>query len=232
MQNTGFVSARLNAKGEPTASTGQRPVPWWSFTKTVLATAALILVDQGRLILDDPLPGHDFTLRHLLQHRSGLPDYGWIAAYQLAARNGQAPWSTEQIFDQTKASQLLFAPGQGWRYSNIGYLRVRELIEETAGQTLDSALKTLIFDALARSSVRIAATVEDLDGTEWGNPLKYDPGWFYHGLLLGTAKDAARFLHHLITGAMISAEVRTQMLSHIRSTASCQAGHGSKPAMA
>ena len=38
------------------------PVPWWSFTKTVLAAAALVLVDAGRLTLDTPLAGQRYTL--------------------------------------------------------------------------------------------------------------------------------------------------------------------------
>ena len=54
--------------------------PWWSFTKTVLAAAALALVADGRLSLDAPVRGRSFTLRHLLQHRAGLPEYGQLAA--------------------------------------------------------------------------------------------------------------------------------------------------------
>ena len=57
------------------------PVPWWSFTKTVLAAAALVLVDAGRLTLDTPLAGQRYTLRQLLQHRAGVPDYGSLADY-------------------------------------------------------------------------------------------------------------------------------------------------------
>ena len=51
-------------------------VPWWSFTKTVIAAAALVLVRDGKLLLDTPVTGKPFTLRQLLQHQSGLPDYG------------------------------------------------------------------------------------------------------------------------------------------------------------
>ena len=43
------------------------PVPWWSFSKTVLAATALALVAEGRLSLDEPLEGRGFSLR---QHRS------------------------------------------------------------------------------------------------------------------------------------------------------------------
>jgi CubicO group peptidase (beta-lactamase class C family) len=41
-------------------------VPWWSYTKTVLAAAAFVLVSQNRVALDEPLTGGRFTLRQLL----------------------------------------------------------------------------------------------------------------------------------------------------------------------
>jgi len=44
------------------------PVPWWSVRKTVLAAGALVLVAEGRLVLDLPLAGRAFTLRQLLAH--------------------------------------------------------------------------------------------------------------------------------------------------------------------
>ncbi len=50
-------------------------VPWWSFTKTLISTAALALVRDGVLRLDDRLPERPYSLRMLLQHRAGLADY-------------------------------------------------------------------------------------------------------------------------------------------------------------
>src|SRR5262249_22009069 len=60
-------------------------VPWWSFTKTAIATAALALVRDGRLALGTPLPGRAFTLGQLLQHRAGLQS---IMRRSSATRNG------------------------------------------------------------------------------------------------------------------------------------------------
>ena len=56
-------------------------VPWWSFTKTLIAAAALALVRDGALRLDDRLPGRPYSLRLLLQHRAGLSDYGGLKSY-------------------------------------------------------------------------------------------------------------------------------------------------------
>ena len=56
-------------------------VPWWSFTKTLIAAAALALARDGALRLDDRLPGRSYSLRLLLQHRAGLADYGGLKRY-------------------------------------------------------------------------------------------------------------------------------------------------------
>ena len=66
-------------------------VPWWSFTKTVMAAAALVLVARGRLDLDGPVPGRPFVLRHLLQHTAGIASYGGLAAYHEAVGRGEPP---------------------------------------------------------------------------------------------------------------------------------------------
>lgn len=50
--------------------------PWWSITKTVIAVSSLKLWEAGDLDLDEPLPSHPFTLRQLLKHTAGVPNYG------------------------------------------------------------------------------------------------------------------------------------------------------------
>jgi CubicO group peptidase (beta-lactamase class C family) len=52
---------------------GAAPAPWWSLSKTAIASAALVLVQRGRLQLDAMLLGQAFTLRQLLYHAAGLP---------------------------------------------------------------------------------------------------------------------------------------------------------------
>jgi CubicO group peptidase (beta-lactamase class C family) len=67
-------------------------VPWWSFTKTLISAAALVLVRDGVLRLDDPLPGRRYTLRLLLQHRAGLPEYGDLRDYHAAVSRDEDAW--------------------------------------------------------------------------------------------------------------------------------------------
>jgi len=198
-----FLTARIERGGAAAASVDQATVPWWSFTKTALAAAALKLVAEGRLALDAPIAGRPYTLLHLLQHRSGLPDYGALAAYREAARRGDAPWDESELLARVAADRLLFAPGHGWLYSNIGYLLVRRMIEEAAGEEIASALRHLLFEPLGLLSARMAATADDLARTAWGNRRRYHPGWVYHGLLVGTPGDAVRFLERLFSGVVL-----------------------------
>jgi CubicO group peptidase (beta-lactamase class C family) len=144
-------------------------VPWWSFGKTVIAAAALTLVQDGALVLDAPLPGAPYTLRQLLAHTSGLPDYGGVGAYHAAVAAGEAPWSEAELLQRAAGERLLFAPGTGWAYSNIGYLKVVRLIEATTHAPLDRALAALVFGPLGVTA-RQAITAADLAGVAFAPP--------------------------------------------------------------
>lgn len=167
-------------------------VPWWSFGKTVLATAALRLVAEGRLALDD-------GLERLLQHRAGLSDYGALPDYHAAVAHGDQPWPAAELL-----ARMAGRSAPGWRYSNIGYFHLRTLIEATTGADIETALRGLV-------DVRLARTPEDLAACAWGNAACYHPGWVYHGLLLGTPLAAARFLHRLLTGDILPADLLARM---------------------
>jgi len=177
--------------------------PWWSFTKTAIATCTLQLVAKGHLDLDDTLPNRPYTLRQLLQHRAGLPEYGKLASYHEAVERRDEPWTADEMLARVDANHLDFPPGEGWRYSNVGYFFVRQIIEETVGADIGTALKTLVFDPLELETVRLVGVPGDLEKTVWGNKEDYHPGWVYHGLLVGRASDAVRFLHGLMSGQLL-----------------------------
>ena len=87
--------------------------PWWSFTKTVMAICALRLVEAGQLELDAPRPNKPYTLRQLLQHRAGVPNYGALNAYHEAVARNDAPWPRERLLKAVGADRLDFKPGEG-----------------------------------------------------------------------------------------------------------------------
>lgn len=186
-------------------------VPWWSFTKTVLAATALTLVRDGLIGLDDQLPEGPFTLRQLLRHEAGLADYGELADYHTAVARHDAPWLAEDMLQRLDATRLRYQPGVGWGYSNVGYLYVVRLIERTTGLTLERALQQRVFTPLGLSQVRLATTPADLHGVCLGDICAYDPGWVYHGLLVGPLSEAALLLERVLTGDLLPDELLQAM---------------------
>ncbi len=198
--------ALISADGTETLSGHAGAVPWWSFTKTVLAIAAVRLVEAGRLSLNAPLDGKPYTLAQLLKHEAGLPDYGGLAAYHADVAAGATPWPVERLLAEAEADRLRYPPGEGWAYSNIGYREVGQLVARAAGLTLGEALRDLVFAPAGLDGPRLALTQQDLAEVEMGGAPDYHPGWVYHGLVVGTVLDAARLLRALVDGRLVRFE--------------------------
>jgi len=208
-----LAAATISGESAPTISGTDAPVPWWSFTKTVLSAAALCLVDRGALKLDALLSERPFTLRQLLRHEAGVADYGSIACYHEDVAAGKAPWSVARMLTAAQADRLRFEPGTGWAYSNIGYLMVAQIIEAASDLPLAAALSSLVFDPMQLQTPRLALTPVELEGVEMGGAVGYNPGWVYHGLVTGTVADAARLLHALMTDRFLQPPTLSAMLA-------------------
>ncbi len=178
-------------------------IPWWSFTKTVLAATALSLVRDGLLTLDEPLAEGPFSLRQLLRHEAGLADYSELADYHAAVARHDTPWSAEEMLQRLDAGRLRYPPGSGWRYSNVGYLWLTRVIERVSGLALHQALSQRVLAPLKVSDVRLARTRADLATVAMGDCPDYDPGWVYHGLLVGPLAQAALLLERLLSGDLL-----------------------------
>jgi CubicO group peptidase (beta-lactamase class C family) len=199
IESTAIISADGTAR---TTGLTDR-VPWWSFTKTALAIATLRLVEDGLIGLDDKLPGEVFSARQLLRHESGLPDYGAIPRYHSDVAAGKRPWPVDHLLKAVEVSRSRYNPGAGWAYSNIGYLRITQLIEGTSGLNLASALQVLLFEPAHLESARLALEPDDLSDVQMGDVSGYHPGWVYHGLVVGSVRDAARLLWELAYGQLL-----------------------------
>ncbi len=181
----------------------------YSVTKPLLAVATLQLVGEGRLDLDVPVQEYipelaieaPVTVRQLLSHTSGVPDYGGMNEYREALlADPRRPWTPDEFLERTLRRGLIFAPGRGWSYSNIGFLVLRLLIERVTGKSLREALGQRIFEPLGLWHTFVAETVEDGHvltpgySTHFGaggspedvTPL-YHPGWVSHGVVVSTA---------------------------------------------
>ena len=197
---------------DPTCGESDAVFPWWSITKTVLAAAVLKLVDSGRLSLGNLYMDRPYTIRQLLQHTAGLNTYGG-PPYRAAVAAGDPVWPVAELLARVKADRLIFDPGQGWAYSNVGYLFVRQLIEETVDMEINEALRVLVFEPIGIHRTRIANTPDDMAQTHWGNPNGYDPRWVYHGLLIGPPSDAVDFLRRLFSVQFLSKDAASAMKS-------------------
>ena len=137
-----------------------------SVTKSVTAVVAVRLAHQGRLALDEPLAGqlapellHRWraldalprtTPRQLLAHTSGLPNYFTDKAF--AARLREEPgraWRPVELMDHAAAHGTPhFPPGQGFEYSDTGYVVAGILVEQVTGRPLHEVYRGLVFGPL------------------------------------------------------------------------------------
>lgn len=192
----GFVTAWKSAG--VVWSSSHAVAPWWSMTKTVIAVACLKLCEEGLLDIDEPLEGRPFSLRQLLQNTAGVPNYGPLKAYHKAVSAKEAAWPAQRLLSAVAADKLDFAPGTRWNYSNTGYLLVRQWLEHLTGKPLADIIQETVFEPLALKETSIARTTGDLDICLYLQGTGYDPEWVYHGLAIGSAADAVRFLDAIL----------------------------------
>ena len=187
------------------------PVPWWSFTKTVLAATALTLVRDGLVALDDQVLDGPFTLRQLLRHQAGLADYSELPEYHAEVESGAQSWPADEMLQRLDATRLRYTPGEGWRYSNVGYLYVARLIEQLTGLPLEEALDQRVLSPLGVTQAWLAKAGEGLHGVCQGVAPGYDPGWVYHRLLIGPLAEAALLLDRLLGGDLLPRQLLQDM---------------------
>jgi D-alanyl-D-alanine carboxypeptidase len=121
-----------------------------SVSKQFTAAAILLLAEQGKLSLSDPLSRWfpdlgepaSVTLRQLLTHTSGIRDY-WPQDFLPPEMQHAA--KTAAIVEQWGKRPLDFAPGTDWQYSNTGYLLAGEVVRRVSGESLYEFLRRHIF---------------------------------------------------------------------------------------
>ncbi|HYF04457.1 MAG TPA: serine hydrolase [Patescibacteria group bacterium] len=130
-----------------------------SVSKQFTAMAVALLKEKGKLSYDDEiskyLPQLDFykgiTIRNLVHHTGGLPDYMELMDSVWDKSKIATNKDILNVFAQHKPP-VLFAPGAKFEYSNTGYALLASIIEKTSGQTFGDFLKTNIFEPLGMNS--------------------------------------------------------------------------------
>ncbi|AYG84970.1 D-alanyl-D-alanine carboxypeptidase [Streptomyces hundungensis] len=132
-----------------------------SMTKPFVATVMLQLVGEGRVALDAHveryLPGvvrghgndgREITVRELLQHTSGLPDYLDYLKPEDVLNNPRAHYDARHLVRLALAHPRAFEPGTDWSYSNTGYLVAGMIIERVTGRTYGDEIRRRIIEPL------------------------------------------------------------------------------------
>jgi len=197
-----------------------------SVTKPITAVAVMMLVQEGRIGLEDsigkyvadtPQAWHEITIGELLSHTSGLREYGLVQC------NGSEPLdiSTKQQFDDLVKSPLLFPPGTGAQYSDPGYFLLGMVIEKVTGLKYRDFLQARIFGPVSMNdtsildqSAIISKRVSSYTLREghlknarrgWQHEL---PSWYG---IWSTVDDMVRFDAALSSGSLLKPETLQQM---------------------
>lgn len=140
------ISAAVNGKPLTTASSFNLA----SVSKQFTAMMIMILKEQGVLRYDDPVqkylpsfPYETVTIRHLLTHTSGLPEYFDIAERFLNLLDTLTNASMLTLLAEKKPA-LVFQPGEKWEYCNTNYTTLASIIEKVSGMTPDKFFEQYI----------------------------------------------------------------------------------------
>ncbi|GHE85585.1 serine hydrolase domain-containing protein [Streptomyces fumanus] len=229
-------SARLDRR-VPVPRDGQ--VRAGSNTKTFTAVVVLQLVAEGKVELDAPIErylpglvrgpgidGHDITVRQLLQHTSGLPNYTAYIGLEDFAEVQHRFFQPHDLLAAALAHRAEFAPGTQWEYSNTNYLLAGLLIERVTGRPVQEEIdRRVISKAGLRHTYWPAAgdqtirephphgyAVADTESGKVIDATVMDPSWGgAAGQLISTPSDIARFTRALLGGKLLPAEQLAEM---------------------
>lgn len=197
-----------------------------SITKQITAVAILMLQEQGRLALSDPMTkflpeypthGHTITIEHLLTHTSGIRSYTnmpeWLAIWR-------KDLSVTELTNLFKDQPLEFAPGTRWAYNNSGYHLLGAIIEQISGQSYEQFLQQQIFTPLGMQQTaydhslpiipgRVAGYAKGPDGYSNAEYLSMTQP-YAAGALISTVDDLATWDRALTDNTLLRAETLQQ----------------------
>lgn len=220
-----FCARGRDLSGQPL--TVDTPLRIASNSKTFTAAAILRLVEMGKLALDDAISQYidpkfnqllsenyktdNITIRHLLNHSSGLFDHADEQYLKQVLSQPDYQWSRlEQVEIYTRKQFPLIAPSETFIYSDTGYILLGDIIERLTGQSLGLAVRTLLnFDKIGLSSAywecleqpttdapRARQYLKEIEGTHIHASMDLYGG----GGLITSSRQMALFLEALFNG--------------------------------
>lgn len=206
-----------------------------SVTKSFVSTVVLQLVDEGRVGLDDPIEnelpgvvpnGANITVRQLLSHTSGLYDFTEeLRRRPDPIRSAQhATYTPLELVAIATAHDPLFAPGTSWSYSNTNYTVLGLMVERLSGHPLGEEISRRILRPLHLTNTYFATSADlrgpHLNGYEWldgpgaapTDLTVFNPDILWgSGTMVSTTADLDRFFRALLDGALLPADLLTEM---------------------
>ncbi len=192
-----------------------------SLTKPIVSAAFSLMEERGELSIDDPVSRwfseftsarkQDVTLRHLLSHCSGLPD--WKPYFReilpdAAAATGE---SRRELVRRVAQEPLIYRPGGKGLYSDLGYILLGEVLERILSERLDRLLSRLILEPLKmgrtgfspKSGEIAPAEICPWRGRELSGEVSDENAWVMGGVaghagLFSTTADYALFAHEVL----------------------------------
>lgn len=213
------------------------PVRIASVTKPMVATVILQLVAEGRLGLDDRvadwLPARSAlvrgaTIRHLLAHTGGVPDYGRTPGFGDGLVEDRArTWDPDEIVDLVAGAAADFPPGADHAYSNTGYVLLGMVVEAVTGRSWADELRARVIEPLGLEDTVVPShdappaspppSYYDLDrdgvseNVEAGPWRSLETSEGPAGAVVATVADVTRFLRALFDGTLLPAEQLAEM---------------------
>ena len=156
-QGFGVASLELNVPVTP-----QTVFQSGSVGKQFTATAVMLLVEEGKIGLEDPLskyfdsgPGwwKDVSIRELLSHTAGFTDYP-------KEFDDRKDYTEDELLKMVESIPPAYPPGTSWKYSNLGYVTLGILIHRVSGKYFGDFLQQRVFGPLGMSTTRIISEAD------------------------------------------------------------------------
>ncbi|CAH0313325.1 serine hydrolase domain-containing protein [Rhodococcoides fascians] len=197
------------------------PVRIASVTKSMVAAVVLQLVDEGKLQLDqrvdELLPGllsKSVTVRQLLDHTSGIPDYltGLDTAQQIASRADDSV-SDDELISKASAMPWTSEPGQEFSYSNTNYVLLGRIVADLDGKPVGQSLQDRIFEPLQMTDTTYPTDADIagdalhgyvLENGIYTDVTEYDASiWSSAAAVVSTVEDMNTFFRALFDGTLL-----------------------------
>jgi len=159
LKGYGFANREFDVPWDPTVL-----YTFFSVTKSMTASAMLLLQDRGKISLDDEIQKYleDFprfpdsiTIRHLLTHTSGLHEDETLI-HLVGTGAAYTPISLDELYELTKKQpRLSFKPGSYWYYCDTGLRVAARIIEKVTGKPFEEAMRELLFEPAGMKTASI-----------------------------------------------------------------------------